>query len=63
MKRLAIVFALIAMISAAIRLVTPERMASATVKISDTQNRIRRTIERACLALTKRFRPLLPQAN
>lgn len=63
MKRLAIVFAIIAMISAAIRLVTPERMATAAVKISDTQNKIRRTIERACLALAKRLRPLLPQAN
>jgi len=63
MKRLAIVFAIIAMISAAIRLVTPERIAAAAVKVSDTQNKIRRTIERACLSFTKRFRPLLPQAN
>jgi len=63
MKRLALVFVVIAMISAAIRLVTAERMAAAGVKISDTQNKIRRTIERACRALTRRLRPLLPQAN
>jgi hypothetical protein len=63
MRRLALVFAIIAMISAAIRSVSPERMAAAAVKVSDSREKIRRTIERAFLSLTKRLRPLLPQAN
>jgi hypothetical protein len=63
MRRLALVFAVIAMISAAIRMATPERLAAAAVNISKSQQRVRRTIERACLMLTKRLRPLLPQAN
>ena len=50
MRRLALVFAIIAMISAAIRSVSPERMAAAAVKVSDSREKIRRTIERAFLS-------------
>jgi hypothetical protein len=63
MRRLAIVFALIAMISAAVRLGTPERVASAAVKAATAPERIRRAVSRACRRLTKRLSPLLPQAN
>lgn len=63
MRRLAVVFALIALISTAIRVVTPERVIAAAVKISRSQEEIRRKIVRACLALSRSLRPLLPRAN
>jgi hypothetical protein len=60
MRRLAMVFALIAMLSAVVRLVTPVAVAKAA---TTAQSRFRRAVTRACLAFTKRLRPLLPQAN
>jgi hypothetical protein len=59
MRRLAMLFALIAMLSAAVRLVTPVAVA----KAATAQSRFRRAVTRVCLVLTNRLRPLLPQAN
>jgi hypothetical protein len=55
MRRLTLVFALIALVSAAMRMVVPERMVQVT--------RIQRVFTRACQFFTKQLRPLLPMAN
>jgi hypothetical protein len=57
MRRLAVVFALIALMSAAMRIATPERDAAVS------GSRIQRAFTRACLFFAKKFRPLLPVAN
>jgi hypothetical protein len=63
MRRLALVFAIVAMISTMVRIVTPERIARAAAQASSAPERFRRAVYRACISLTKRFRPLLPMAN
>lgn len=63
MRRLALVFALIALISTAMRIVTPERIVAAAVNVARAPERFGRAISRACVLLGKRLRPLLPQAN
>jgi hypothetical protein len=63
MRRLAIVFALLAMISTAIRLITPERVVVAAVRAATAPDRFRRSVSRACRRFTKQLRPLLPLAN
>jgi hypothetical protein len=55
MRRLTLVFAIIALISAAMRIVMPESMAHVT--------KMQQVFTRACRFLTKQFRPLLPMAN
>ena len=55
MRRLIAVFALITLVSATMRIVTPERLA--------TMTRIQEAISRACGYLQKRLTPLLPMAN
>jgi hypothetical protein len=57
MRRLAVVFALITLVSAAMRIVTPERIAVVSA------TKIQRAFTRACMFLAKRIRPLLPMAN
>lgn len=57
MRRLALIFALIALLSAALRIVTPERV------VAVSGSKVQRAFTRACLFFAKRFRPLLPMAN
>jgi hypothetical protein len=63
MRRVALVFALIALISAALRVVTPERIFATAASVAKAPERFGRAVSRLCLLATKRLRPLLPQAN
>lgn len=56
MRRLALIFALITLVSTTIRIVTPERIVSSTVRRAKAAARI-------WMFLAKRLHPLLPQAN
>jgi hypothetical protein len=63
MRRLALIFALIVCVSAAMRIVTPERIVAAAARVVRAPESFGRAISRACVLLGRRLRPLLPQAN
>jgi len=63
MRRVALVFALIALASTLLRIVTPERIVAAVVNVAGAPERVGRAMSRVCVLLSKRLRPLLPQAN
>ena len=63
MRRVALVFALIALASTLLRIVTPERIVAAAMNVAHAPERVGRAISRVCVLLSRRLRPLLPQAN
>ncbi|MES1261988.1 MAG: hypothetical protein ABUS49_09640 [Acidobacteriota bacterium] len=63
MRRLALVFAVITLLSTALRIVTAERIVTSAANTARAPERFRNAVARACLFVTKRLRPLLPQAN
>ena len=64
MRRIALLFALIAMISTAVRLGNPSRrMDDVAAKVSRAGERVRRAVIRVCVLLAGRLRPSLPQSN
>jgi hypothetical protein len=63
MRRATLVFLLIALISATLRIVTPERIVATATTFAKAPERFGRALSRVYMLLAKRLRPLLPQAN